>query len=68
MAPEVLEDEVAELAVMIPQHHSLFARLYSASSLIPKHHFMIHMPRLILKQVSVHVGNNGKSKLVMYHM
>ena len=49
MAPAISEDEVAELGVLIHQHHTLFAQLYGNSSVLPKHHFMIHMPRLILK-------------------
>ena len=49
MAPAISEDEVAELGVLIHQHHTLFAQLYGNSSVLPKHHFMIHIPRLILK-------------------
>ena len=49
MAPAISEDEVAELGVLICQHHTFFAQLYGNSSVLPKHHFMIHMPRLILK-------------------
>ena len=49
MAPEISEDEVGELTLLISQHHTLFSRLYTSSSVLPKHHFMVHMPRLILK-------------------
>ena len=49
MAPEITEDEVGELTVLIQEHHTEFVQLYSSDSVIPKHHFMIHMPRLILK-------------------
>ena len=49
MAPVITEDEVGELTVLIQEHHTEFVQLYSADSVIPKHHFMIHMPRLILK-------------------
>ena len=49
MAPEISEDEVGELTVLIQEHHVKFVQLYSNSSIIPKHHFMIHMPCLILK-------------------
>ena len=55
MAPEISEDEVAELSILIQQHHFAFKQLYTASSVLPKHHFMIHMPRLILKLVTFHV-------------
>lgn len=49
LAPEISEDEVGELGVLISQHHTLFSQLYSSASVLPKHHFMVHMPRLILK-------------------
>lgn len=49
MAPEITEDEVAELGVLVHQHHTLFSTLYTSASVLPKHHFMIHMPRLIFK-------------------
>lgn len=49
MAPDITEDEVGYLSVLIQQHHNQFVRLYTSASVIPKHHFMIHMPRLILK-------------------
>ena len=49
MAPEISEDEVGELTLLISQHHTLFSHLYTSSSVLPKHHFMVYMPRLILK-------------------
>ena len=51
MAPAISEDEVAELGVLICQHYTFkfFAQLYGNSSVLPKHHFMIHVPHLILK-------------------
>ena len=49
MAPEISEDEVGELTVLIQEHHVKFVQLYSNFSIIPKHNFMIQMPRLILK-------------------
>lgn len=49
LAPEISDDEVAELSLLIRQHHTLFCQLYTDSNVLPKHHFMIHMPRLILK-------------------
>ena len=49
MAQEISVDEVGELTVLIQEHHAMFVRLYLSSSVIPKHHFMVHMPRLILK-------------------
>ena len=52
LAPEITEDEVGHLTVLI-QHHINYSQLYSSSMVMPKHHFMTHMPRLILKH------NNG---------
>ena len=53
MAPEISEDKVGELTLLISQHHTLFSRLYTSSSVLPKYHFMVHMPHLILKCVCV---------------
>lgn len=49
MAYVITEDEVGYVCMLIQQHHNEFKRLYSSASIMPKHHFMIHMPRLILK-------------------
>ena len=51
LSPEITVDEVGYLSVLITQHHQQFSYLYGGASLIPKHHYMIHMPRLILKYV-----------------
>lgn len=53
MAPDITEDEVGYLSILIQQHHQEFIRLYTINSAIPKHHFMIHMARLILKYVCI---------------
>ena len=47
-APSISEDEVEYLSVLITEHHQKFIS-YSNSVLSLKHHYMIHMPRLILK-------------------
>ena len=49
LAPELLEDEVAYLQVLIEEHHSNFKCLYRSQSITPNMHFMIHVPRLILE-------------------
>ena len=41
VAPEISENKVGELTVLIQEHHVKFVQLYSNSSIIPKHHFMI---------------------------
>ena len=48
-APSISEDEVGYLSVLITEHHQKFVFLYSNSMLLPKHHYMIHMPPLILQ-------------------
>ncbi len=49
MAPEISEDEVALLDMMIREHHTTFVDLYPEESVTPKLHYLVHMPRLILK-------------------
>ena len=45
--PQVSEDEIGYLSVLINDHHTEFIRLYPNESIIPKMHFVVHMPRLI---------------------
>ena len=47
--PTISEDNAAYLAVRISEHHEQFSQLYPGKSIIPKMHFMVHMPRLILQ-------------------
>ncbi len=46
-APDITVDNVAYLNRIISEHHHEFVRLYPGQSVIPKMHYMIHMPRLI---------------------
>lgn len=46
-APEITMDEVAYAHILIVEHHEGFVQCYPHSRPIPKHHFMIHMARLI---------------------
>ena len=48
-APIISADEAAYLSILIKEHHSRFKNLYSSASVIPKMHFLIHTPRLIVK-------------------
>ena len=43
------EDDVSHLATLISDHHLEFRRLYPHASVTPKMHYLVHMPRLILK-------------------
>ena len=46
-APKLSEDDLAILEEMIMDHHHRFISLYPVHSVIPKLHYLIHMPRLI---------------------
>ena len=49
MAPELSEDDVANLATLISDHHQQFKQLYPHASITPKMHYVVHMPRLIIE-------------------
>ena len=46
-SPKLTGDHAAYLAALINDHHHDFCQLYPGCNIIPKMHFMIHMPRLI---------------------
>ena len=48
-SPYITEDYAIYLSTLINDQHDDFCRLYPDSSVIPKMHFMIHMPRLMIK-------------------
>lgn len=48
-APNTSADHAAYLATLINDHHHDFRRLYPSSSILPKLHFMVHMPRLLIQ-------------------
>ena len=48
-SPKIVEDDAAYLSALIKDHHEEFRILYPYRNIIPKMHFMVHMPRLILK-------------------
>ena len=50
-APKVTEDDATYVAALIHDHHEDFKVLYPNNSIIPKMHFMVHMPRLSLNLV-----------------
>ena len=45
----ITEDDAAYLAALVCDHHEQFQLLYPGWSIIPKMHFMVHMPRLMIK-------------------
>jgi len=48
-APTTTPDHTAYLAALINDHHHDFCALYPGSSILPKMHFLIHTPRLMLQ-------------------
>lgn len=46
-APRLEENDLAILQMVIQSHHENFIALYPDNSVIPKLHYMLHMPRLI---------------------
>ena len=49
LAPKVTVDEVAYMELLIQQHHEAFVHLYPSASIIPKMHYMVHMPRIMIE-------------------
>lgn len=48
-SPSITPGATIFLAYIIQEHHSLFLELYPHLHLRPKHHFMLHYPRAIMK-------------------
>lgn len=46
-APDVVEEDISLLSVLIQDHHNDFIVLYPFVSVIPKMHFMIHMAQIM---------------------
>ena len=49
LAPNLTEDDVANLSALISDYLQEFKRLYPSASMIPKLHYLVHMARLILE-------------------
>lgn len=48
-APAIAKADAAYLKVMISDHHTMFKRLYPNASIIPKMHYLIHIPDEIVR-------------------
>ena len=48
-SPKTSDDHAAYVATLIREHHYDFHRLYPDHNIIPKMHFMLHMPRLLIQ-------------------
>ncbi len=49
LAPEITEDDISHLSVLIKDHHQEFVNLYPHASVTPKMHYLVHMARLIIE-------------------
>ena len=49
----ITEDTPGYLYQLVEEHHSNFTQLYPEYSVIPKMHFMIHVPRIMLRYVEL---------------
>ena len=47
--PKITEDDATYITWLISDHHQEFTQLYPGESIIPKMHFMVHMPRLMVQ-------------------
>ena len=48
-SPTTSTDFAAYVSTLISDHHNEFCKLYPEHSVIPKMHFMVHMPRLMIE-------------------
>ena len=47
--PKTTHDHAAYVASLINDHHTIFLELYPGHSIIPKLHFMVHMPKFMIR-------------------
>ena len=48
LSPWITQDDAAFLQCQIAEHHQQFVQLYPSRSIIPKMHYIVHMPRLMI--------------------
>ena len=74
-APVTSAEIVPYLKVLIEEHHEAFCVLYSGSSIIPKMHYVIHLPDWLLRYVMLycccmchdaHVESTHKALVLVY--
>ena len=46
-APDLTQEYISLLSVLVLDHHNDFTDLYPCASVIPKMHFVIHMSRIM---------------------
>lgn len=64
-APTVSHNQVAYLQVLIQNHHEMFKELFPDCPIIPKMHYMIHMPRTMLRYSVIVRGTVGLLKVTI---
>ena len=53
-APVTSEEVVPYLKTLISDHHEAFSELYPSCPIIPKMHYLIHLPDWLLRYIHVH--------------
>ena len=48
-SPVIRKQQMLYLQVLIEDHHQTFKELYPDCTIIPKMHYLVHMPRVILQ-------------------
>ena len=48
-APAIKREDVPFLRILLEEHHNLFKEVYPMASIIPKLHYMIHIPDDIIR-------------------
>ncbi|XP_041476844.1 uncharacterized protein LOC121424995 [Lytechinus variegatus] len=46
-SPQLTPGLIAELSILIAEHHAYFKEVFPERRLLPKHHFMVHYPRCL---------------------
>jgi len=52
--PKATHDHAAYVASLTNDHHTTFCELYPGHSIIPKLHFMVHMPKLMIRYADMY--------------
>ena len=52
---KVTHDHAAYVASLINDHHTTFCELYPEHSVIPKMHFMVHMPKFMIRYIRMYM-------------
>ena len=53
LSPALTVDRAALLSTLLADHHHQFRLVYPLNSVIPKMHYLIHIPRLTVKYINI---------------